>query len=183
MRPAGTVVLITALLPSASWHGRARGRWHGWMRTAGFEAGHLHLKAGLRATGGFPASAGGFARVWPVAAGPAAASLALVKPELHPVMYTRSGDIRTAAEPLKRPLALARSKQRRAAPPQKPTITPALASSRIAACVTDVPVPSSTVVALAMGIFSKATLCPARSRIRHGHHSPVCGIVRGNKDW
>gem|GEM_PF-6203919 len=38
-------------------------------------------------------------------------------------------------------------------PPQKPTSTPALASSRIAAWVIEVPVPSSTEVVLAIGMF------------------------------
>ncbi|SMQ93726.1 hypothetical protein NBC2815_00362 [Xanthomonas fragariae] len=46
-------------------------------------------------------------------------------------------------------------------PPQNPTSTPALASSRIAAWVMDVPVPSNTVVVLAMGIFQYSERLPA----------------------
>ena len=40
-----------------------------------------------------------------------------------------------------------------APPPQKPTSTPALLSSRIAACVTEVPLPKRITVVLAIGIF------------------------------
>ena len=38
-------------------------------------------------------------------------------------------------------------------PPEKPTITPAFASSRIAAWVMEVPVPNKSTVELAMGMF------------------------------
>src|SRR5699024_12741386 len=38
-------------------------------------------------------------------------------------------------------------------PPQNPTNTPAFASSRIASCVIDVPVPNHKVVVFAIGIF------------------------------
>ena len=46
-------------------------------------------------------------------------------------------------------------------PPQNPTNTPALASSRMAACVMDVPFPSRTVVVLAMGIFQYSERLPS----------------------
>ena len=46
-------------------------------------------------------------------------------------------------------------------PPQNPTMTPALASSRMAACVTDVPVPSNTEVVLAMGMFQYRERLPS----------------------
>jgi hypothetical protein len=46
-------------------------------------------------------------------------------------------------------------------PPQKPTSTPALASSRIAAWVMEVPVPSRMLVVLAMGMFQYRLRLPA----------------------
>ncbi len=46
-------------------------------------------------------------------------------------------------------------------PPQKPSITPALASSRTAAWVTEVPVPSRSVVVLAMGMFQYNDCLPS----------------------
>ncbi len=46
-------------------------------------------------------------------------------------------------------------------PPQKPTSTPALASSRMAAWVSDVPVPSKIVVVLAIGMFQYSERLPS----------------------
>jgi len=46
-------------------------------------------------------------------------------------------------------------------PPQKPTSTPALASSRMAAWVMEVPVPSRMLVVLAMGMFQYRLFLPA----------------------
>lgn len=58
-----------------------------------------------------------------------------------------------------------------APPPQKPTSTPAPLSSRIAACVTEVPLPKRITVVLAIGIFQNKFSFSSPSNKQYVHPS------------